>query len=307
MPEMVQRFHILTVDVEDWAQSTLNHDLPISYRVVANTHALLGLLDEANTRATFFILGKVAEAHPRLAGEIAAQGHEVATHGYSHESIQTMAEATFKAELHRSVEVLRQQSGQPVLGHRAADFSIYGQFLHFLELLSEEGLAYDSSIYPIRHPRYGVPGGWRHPHSIRCASGRTLIEFPLATIRLGGMTLPGAGGGYLRLFPYRWTSLTLRALGQQGFPGTCYLHPYELDTCEMNEIPYKVPTILRWSQSMNRRSVRSKLRKLLSTFQFVTMGQACEALRPEHLEVGLDLRTSPPVYSLWPQSVLPSL
>ena len=302
-----QRFHILTVDVEDWPQSTLNHNLPISYRVVANTHALLGLLNETNTRATFFILGKVAEAHPRLAGEIAAQGHEVATHGYSHESIQTMPESIFRDELHRSVEVLRQQSGQPVLGHRAADFAISSRFLHLLELLSEEGLAYDSSIYPIRHPRYGVPGALRYPHSIRCASGRTLIEFPLATIRLGGMTLPGAGGGYLRLFPYRWTRLTLRALEQQGFPGTCYLHPYEIDTCEMHEIPYKVPTILRWSQSMNRRSVRTKLRKLLSTFRFVPMGQACEALHPEHLEIGLDLRTSPPVYALWPNGVSPAL
>jgi polysaccharide deacetylase family protein (PEP-CTERM system associated) len=227
----------------------------------------------------------------------------VATHGYSHESIQKMPEAVFKAELHRSVDVLRQQSGQPVLGHRAADFAISGRFLHLLELLSDEGLAYDSSIYPIRHPRYGVPGALRYPHSIRCASGRTLIEFPLATIRLGRMTLPGAGGGYLRLFPYCWTRLTLQALAQQGFPGTCYLHPYELDTCEMHEIPYKVPTILRWSQSINRRSVRSKLRKLLTTFRFVSMGQAFEALHPEHLEIGLDLRTSPPVYALWPDSV----
>lgn len=202
--------HLLTVDVEDWPQSTLDHALPISHRVVASTHALLELLDDAGVRATFFVLGKVAEAYPTLARDIVAAGHEVGTHGYSHESVEAMPVGTFREELHRSVELLRQQTGHPVLGHRAADFSISSQSLHLLEYLGEEGLMYDSSIFPVRHPRYGVPGAWRMPHRVGCASGRTLIEFPLATYHVANMALPAAGGGYFRLFPFWWTRLTDR-------------------------------------------------------------------------------------------------
>lgn len=297
---MIQPFHLLTVDVEDWPQSTLDHSLPVGDRVVANTHAVLELLAEADVRATFFVLGKVAEAHQTLAREIAGAGHEVGTHGYSHESIETMPVTRFREELHRSVEMLRLQTGQPVLGHRAADFSISGRFLHLLEHLGEEGLAYDSSIFPVRHPRYGVPGAWRRPHRVRCASGRMLVEFPLATIRLAGMVLPAAGGGYLRLFPYWWTRLTLRTLEQEGSPATCYIHPYEMDISEMGEIPYQVPILLRWSQGANRRSVQPKLRRLLSEFRFITMGAACKELTAEHLAVGLDLSRPPAAYDLQP-------
>lgn len=298
---MMQPSHLLTVDVEDWPQSTLDHALPISNRVVANTHALLELLDEAGVRATFFVLGKVAEVHPRLAREIAAAGHEVGTHGYSHESIEAMPVATFREELHRSVEILRQQTGLPVLGHRAADFSISAQSLHLLEYLGEEGLTYDSSIFPVRHPRYGVPGAWRIPHRVRCASGRTLVEFPLATYHVARMVLPAAGGGYFRLFPYWWTRLTLRALERQGVPATCYLHPYELDISELNEIPYRVPTRLRWRQSTNRRSVRPKLRRLLVAFHFMPIATACQALSVESLALGLDLGKSPVCYGPEPE------
>ena len=295
---MLQPFHILTVDVEDWPQSTFDHSLPIRRRVVANTHALLNLLDEAGVRATFFVLGKVAEAHPTLAREITAGGHDIATHGYSHESLEAMPVARFKEELHRSVEILRQQTGKPVLGHRAADFSISSRSFHLLEHLCDEGLTYDSSIFPIRHPRYGVPGALRVPHRVRCASGRILVEFPLATVCLAGMVLPAAGGGYLRLFPYWWTRLALWTLQRAGSPATCYIHPYEFDTYEMAELPYRVPTLLRWSQSTNRRSVRPKLRRLLAGFRFMTMAAACEELGAAHLEVGLDFSSQPIPYGL---------
>lgn len=297
---MIQQFHLLSIDVEDWPQSTLNHALPIGDRVVANTHAILELLDEASVQATFFVQGKVAEVHPTLAPEIAAAGHEVGTHGYSHECVESMPVTRFREELHRSVDVLRQQTGQPVLGHRVADFSISGRILHYFEQLGEEGIAYDSSIFPIRHPRYGVPGAWRVPHLIQCASRKILVEFPLATIRLAGMVFPAAGGGYLRLFPYWLTRQSIRGLEQEGAPATCYIHPYELDLLESDEIPYQVPTLLRWSQFTNRRSVRPKLRRLLKEFRFITMARACEELETEHLEVGLDLSESHIAYSPQP-------
>ncbi len=298
---MTQPYHLFTVDVEDWPQSTLDHTLPIGTRVVANTHALLELLDEAKVRGTFFVLGKVAEAHPTLAREIAAAGHEIGTHGYSHESVEAMPVARFREELHRSVSMLRQQTGQPVVGHRAADFSISARSLHLLEYLSAEGLTYDSSIFPIRHPRYGVPGAWRTPHQVRCASGRMLVEFPMATLQVARMVLPVAGGGYLRLFPYWWTQLALRGMERAGRPATCYMHPYELDVTEFDEIPYQVPTQLRWTQSTNRKSVRAKLRRLLATFRFSTMAAACQMLQAAPLAIGLDLTTSPVAYGPQPE------
>lgn len=293
---MKPAFHIFTVDVEDWPQSTLDHSLPIGDRVVANTHRVLELLDEAGTKGTFFVLGKVAEAYPRLTRTIAAAGHEIATHGYSHRAVERMPPAMFREELHRSVDLLRQQTGLPVLGHRAADFSISGRSLHLLESLAEEGLIYDSSIFPVWTPRYGIPGAWRHPHRVRCASGRMLVEFPLATIPLSRTTLPAAGGGYLRLFPYCWTLLAFRVLEREGSLATCFVHPYEIDTAEMNEIPYRVPPLLRWSQEANRRSVRAKIRRLLSVFRFGTMAEACRQLLPERLDIALDLGTFPVEY-----------
>jgi polysaccharide deacetylase family protein (PEP-CTERM system associated) len=298
---MTPPYHLLTVDVEDWPQSTLDHTLPISERVVANTHAVLDLLAETGVQATFFVLGKVAEAHPTLARTIAAAGHEIGTHGYSHEAVATLPRARFQEELHRSVETLRQQTGHPVLGHRAADFSIAATALHLLEDLSAAGLTYDSSIFPIRHPRYGVPGAWRRPHYVRCASGRLLVEFPLATVQVARMVLPVAGGGYLRLFPYWWTRLALRTLERAGLPATCYLHPYELDVTELEEIPYPVPLRLRWSQRTNRKSVRAKLRRLVATFRFTTMAAACQELRTPPLAVGLDLTQAPIAYRPQPQ------
>jgi hypothetical protein len=136
---------------------------------------------------------------------------------------------------------------------------------------------------------------------VRCISGHLLVEFPLSTVRLAGMVLPAAGGGYFRLFPYWWTRLALQTFQRQRDPATCYFHPYELDTSEMAEIPYRVPTLLRWSQGANRRSVRSKLRKLLSGFRFRTMAGACQELPVEQLEVGLDLNRQPATYDPEPR------
>jgi hypothetical protein len=149
------------------------------------------------------------------------------------------------------------------------------------------------------NPRYGVPGAWRHPHRVRCASG-TLLEFPLATVRVAGLVLPAAGGGYLRLFPYAWTHLALRRLEAEGLPAACYVHPYEVDVREMKEIPYDVPPLLRWSQGTNRKSVRRKLQRLLSSFHFTTMAEACEELASSPVAVGLDLTGGAVAYSSRP-------
>lgn len=289
-------FHMLTVDVEDWPQSTFDHSLPISNRVVTNTHILLEILAKHGKQATFFILGKVAEVHPTLAREIAEAGHEIGTHGYSHHAIESLPRKIFQEELHRSVDILRQQIGKPILGHRAADFSISNHSLYLLEDMATEGLMYDSSIFPIRHPRYGVPEAWRKPHGIQCQSGKILLEFPVATFQLGNMRVPGAGGGYLRLFPYWWTKFTVRKLENEGYPATCYMHPYELDPREMQEIPYEIPFMLRLNQGLNRKSVKPKLEKLLSQYSFITMAEAAQRMQSKKITIGLDLRVSPLSY-----------
>jgi polysaccharide deacetylase family protein (PEP-CTERM system associated) len=290
---MSRSAHILTVDVEDWPQSTLDHSLPISERVVRNTLELLELMAETGARATFFVLGKVAERYPALARQIVAAGHEVATHGYSHESLESLTGTRFKDELHRALEILQDQTGLPVHGHRAADFSISERRLYFLEFLLEEGLSYDSSIFPIRHPRYGVRQASRYPHLIRGASRRVLVEFPPATMKLGRVILPGAGGGYFRLFPYWWTQITLWSMEHSNYPATCYFHPYEIDAEEIREIPYHVPALLRLSQFLNRGTVKEKLRRLMRNFSFMTMIDAYRSLDCTNLPVALDLSVLP--------------
>jgi polysaccharide deacetylase family protein (PEP-CTERM system associated) len=293
--QVAEPFHLLTVDVEDWPQSNINHSLPIGNRVLANTHALLELMNDANVQATFFVLGKVAEAHPNLAREIVAAGHEVGTHGYSHDAIESIPTARFREELHRSVDLLRQQTGRPVLGHRAADFSISRHSLHLLECLADERIIYDSSIFPIYHPRYGVPEAPGEPHLVRCTSKSILIEFPPATLKLPRLRLPVAGGGYLRLFPYWVTKFALKRIHREGSLATCYMHPYELDTFERKHIPYPMPFRLRWTQFINRRSVRCKVIRLLKEFRFITMEQACRLLA-RRLKVALDLGKQPVAY-----------
>jgi hypothetical protein len=128
-----------------------------------------------------------------------------------------------------------------------------------------------------------------------------LIEFPMATIHVARLVLPVAGGGYFRLFPYWWTRLALRAMERERIPATCYLHPYEIDVTELEEIPYQVPMLLRWSQGTNRKSVRAKLRQLFSAFHFTTMAAACTVLQAQPLAIGLDLSRSPVTYSPQPK------
>lgn len=293
--QIIEPFHLLTVDVEDWPQSTLNHALPIGKRVVSNTQALLEIMNDAKVTATFFVLGRVAETHPNLAREIAAAGHELGTHGYSHEPIEGIPTARFREELHRSVDLLRQQTGCRVIGHRAADFSISRHSLHLLDCLMDEGLVYDSSIFPIHHPRYGVPEAPRVPHLVLSKSRSTLIEFPPATLKLQRLTLPVAGGGYFRLFPYWLTKFALKRIQGEGSLATCYMHPYELDIAEKEYIPYPLPLRLRWTQFVNRRSVKCKVIRLLKEFRFVTMEQACRLLSRK-LKIALDLGKKPVAY-----------
>jgi polysaccharide deacetylase family protein (PEP-CTERM system associated) len=257
----------LTVDVEDWPQSTLDLDLPITQRFVRSTVRLLDILARRRVRATFFVLGKAAEAFPEIVPLIASAGHEVASHGYSHVPVWRLTPDAFAVDLRRAREIIEPLARAPLLGYRAPDFSIGARNLWALDVLRAEGLRYDSSIYPIRNPRYGVPGAPLAPYEV--ADG--FLEFPLATVELGGTRWPVAGGGYLRLAPYRLTRWALQRINSEGRPGVVYLHPYELDPTELDELPYRIPLRLRVTQGLNRHQTAAKLDALLSDFAFAPM------------------------------------
>lgn len=264
--------NVLTVDVEDWYQSTYDLDAPISDRVVRNTRRLLELFDECGVRATFFVLGLVCEKYPHLIAEIKAGGHELATHGYSHRPVNRMSRRQFAEDIKRSLDLIQGTAGERVYGYRAPDFSIDTGSLWALEVLIENGIHYDSSIFPIRNSRYGIRGWYRFPHRIEFDEQGAIIEFPLSTLRVGGYTFPFVGGGYSRLLPGWLIELGIRKLNQARQSAVVYLHPYETDPDEMDELRTIVPLRVRLSQGFNRKAIPSRLRSLVRTLHFSTMG-----------------------------------
>ncbi len=244
-------------------------------RVRRNTVALLDLFDEMEVRATFFVLGWVAEREPGLVREIAARGHEIGSHGYSHRFVYDQSPAEFREETRRSRRVLQDTSGQPVLGYRAASFSIVRQSLWALDVLVEAGFRYDSSVFPVRHDRYGLPGAPRGIHRAKTPSGAELIEFPPSTVRVAGITLPVAGGGYLRLLPRLVSHWAIRRLNvRDRMPAMVYLHPWEIDPGQPR-IRGTLSNRLRHYTGL--RSMRSKLRELVERFRFGPLVEALEA------------------------------
>jgi polysaccharide deacetylase family protein (PEP-CTERM system associated) len=246
------------VRFEDWPQ--------YSSRVAANTRKISDILDERNVKATFFILGWVAERFPALVKRLAADGHEIATHGYAHQMVYTQTPAEFEADLAHSIAVLSDLSGQPILGYRAPTYSIIEDSFWAFEILMRHKIRYDSSIFPITHDRYGVPNAERFPYTIQGKNGGILLEFPLSTLQVGKWNLPVAGGGYLRLFPYWLLKQSLRRLNRQRRAGIIYLHPWELDP-EQPRIR-NIPLSTRFRHYINLHSTAAKLRRLIHDFEF---------------------------------------
>ena len=264
----------LTVDVEDYFHvtafaGTISRNDWDNYplRVVNSTRRLLELFDSCGVRATFFILGWVAERLPDLVREIAAQGHEVACHGYSHQLVYNQTPGEFRAETLRSKALLEDIIQAPVLGYRAASYSITGRSLWALDVLAEAGFSYDSSIFPVRHDRYGIPGSPEFPHELKTPAGHALVEFPLSTARVLGFRLPVAGGGYFRLYPYRLTKFGLSQINKMNRPFIFYLHPWEIDPGQP-----RVPASLlsRFRHYNNLDKCESRLRRLMEDFSFDT-------------------------------------
>jgi polysaccharide deacetylase family protein (PEP-CTERM system associated) len=265
----------LTIDFEDWYQGLeIPHTDWQGYedRLPESGRRLLRLLAEAGVRATFFVLGRVAEMHPELVREIVADGHEIGTHGWSHTLVYRMRPQEFGDELRRSIRLLEDLGGRPVIGHRAPFFSITRQSLWALEILAEAGIRYDSSVFPVRNYRYGIEDAERWPHTIT-AGPRQIVEFPISTWRIGGRNLPIAGGAYFRILPYGFTRQGLRAVNREGHAAVFYLHPWELDP----EHPrIRLPRRIALTHYANLRSTAGRLRRLLRDFRFAPMKEVLD-------------------------------
>lgn len=260
----------LTVDFEDWYQGieiAPDEWSRFEDRIVGSGRRMLNCLAEAGVRATFFVLGAVAERHPELVREIAAAGHEVGTHGWSHTFVYRLAPAVFRDELRRSIQLLESLAGQKVVGHRAPYFSITRESLWALDILAEEGIGYDSSVFPVVNYRYGIPDAPRWPYEIRTAGG-PLREFPISTVRVLGRNLPIAGGAYFRILPYAVTRAAFGVLNREGRPAVFYLHPWELDPGHPR-IP--LPRRVAATHYANLASTEPRLRRLLRELRFAPM------------------------------------
>jgi polysaccharide deacetylase family protein (PEP-CTERM system associated) len=292
---MSRVINAMTVDVEDYFHASA-FDRVVSReswatresRVVGNTEVLLECFERADVKATFFILGWVAERFPQLVRDIASGGHEVASHGFHHQLIYTLTLEQFREDVRRAKAAIEDASGRQVRGYRAPSFSIVHPSLWALDVLIEEGYSYDASIFPIRHDRYGIPDAPRGTHLIdrnrrkqerraqernssrRAAAPatRNIIEVPAATVRLGNRNLPIAGGGYFRLLPYAWTHWGMTRANASGEPVVFYIHPWEIDP-EQPRLPVGRVTRRRHYGGLNK--TLDRLERLFTDFAFSTV------------------------------------
>ena len=263
----------MSIDVEDYfhvsafAAALDRANWPkFESRVERNTHRLLDLFDEHNTRSTFFVLGWVTERYPELIRELHRRGHEVACHGLTHELVYKQTPEVFRDETLRSKAMLEDLTGVAVLGYRAASYSITRASWWALDILTDLGFVYDSSIFPVYHDLYGVPDAPREPHKVGAA--RRLLEVPLTTVPFAGQRLPCAGGGYFRLLPYGLFRWGLQRVNREGMPAVFYMHPWEIDPGQPR---IKASLKSRFRHYTNLERTEGRLRRLLQEFRWDRM------------------------------------
>lgn len=274
--ESFKLINAFTVDVEDYFQVESfsgvidrNSWNARPCRVETNTRRILDVLDSKNVKGTFFILGWIAKRYPELVREVARRGHEIASHGMSHKLIYKQSHDEFRSETLDSKKLLEDIVQQPLLGYRAATYSITRQSLWALDTLVEAGYKYDSSIFPMRHDRYGIPDASSWPGVITTPSGATFVEFPISTYKTMGLTIPVAGGGYFRLFPYLFTRFCLGQINKSGHEFLFYMHPWEIDVDQPRIDGVSRFTKFRHYNNLDK--FESRMENLLDDFKFTTM------------------------------------
>jgi len=269
--------HAMTIDVEDYfhVSAFANTIKPADWdnwpsRVEKNTRKLLTLFAEADIKATFFVLGWVAERFPSIVKEIDEAGHEIASHGYSHQLIYNQSPKIFKQETQKSKDILEKIIQRPVTGYRAASYSITAKSFWALDILAELGFTWDSSIFPVHHDRYGVAGSPTEPYTVETPDGHRLSEFPLTTAKVLGMPIPAAGGGYFRQYPYalsKW--LFNRASLNGNKPLIFYLHPWEVDPDQPRVVGASALSNFRHYTNLQR--CEARLVQMMKDFSFTTV------------------------------------
>ncbi|MBI4774030.1 MAG: DUF3473 domain-containing protein [Deltaproteobacteria bacterium] len=297
--------HALSIDVEDYFHvhafsAVIKEEHWSHYRGTLQRQipTLLDILDEFETKATFFVLGWVAEHYPALVRECRVRGHELASHGHAHQAIYLNGEEHFRADVTRGKTILEDLLGEPVLGYRAPGYSIVRSTLWALPLLRELGFVYDSSIFPIHHDYYGIPGARKTPFILKPANsdlldqitGRSspvphareghpsdyLVEFPIATLPIGRLNLPVSGGGYFRFWPYAFTRYALKKIERNVGPFVFYLHPWEL--CASLPNVRGAPPRSRIRTRLNTKGTEQKFRRLLQDFRFLPVKEVIRNL-----------------------------
>jgi len=281
----------LSVDVEEYYHSIEfetafpgEHRYSLPSRVEESTEQVLSLLGSLGVHATFFTVGQVAEAHPKLIRQVREAGHEIACHSYHHKFVSCQTPDEFRRDVQRAKGILEDLTGKAVIGYRAPNYSISPDQAWAYDILLKEGFLYDSSIYPIRHDRYGWPNAPRFPHEIRNDGLRKLIEFPIGTTRVLGKNLPIGGGGYFRALPVGWFKNRIQRVNKrEGQPVMFYFHPWELD-------PQQPYPSMPWYHSLRHyigiEGLKAKLLRLLQSCHFSTV-QDVLGLQVE-TEVGRD-------------------
>jgi len=263
--------NILQIDVEDWyCDLDINEWGGYENRVVLATDKILSILKETDNKATFFILGYVAEKFPELVKKIEKQGHEIASHGYSHKRITLQTQEDFEKDLLKSIAILEKITGKKIKGYRAPQFTIIKETLWAIDILKKHGLEYDSSVFPVRTPLYGIPDAPLYPYAIGNKQDKDVskdfLEVPLSVYKIPFIkkNIPIAGGFYLRFFPYFFLNYAIKKINKSGNVAVCYIHPWELDI--------GMPKInkFKWYHYYNIKSAEHKFRKLLKDFKFIS-------------------------------------
>ena len=274
--------HVLSFDVEEhfqvaafWSAARRREWDQLASRVESNTRKIADLLSEHSTKATFFVLGWVAERHTDLVKDLAQQGHEIASHGYGHELVYTQTPTQFREDVRRSKQILEDLIGRQVLGYRAPNFSITSQTEWAIPVLIEEGYRYDSSIYKRFRSTQGSRVAGAGTYQFETEAG-TIWEVSPSTMNACGLQLPVAGGGYFRLFPYAASKMFLKNLEKQGSQLVMYLHPWELDP---EQPRMNGPVLSKVRHYLNLGKTEQRLRWLLQDFSFAPINEVVRPIR----------------------------
>ena len=283
-----RRRHVLSFDVEEYfhveaaARAVARADWEgWESRLAPAVDRILPMLADHGATATFFILGWVAQRQPALVAQIARAGHEIASHGMSHQMIHRLSPNAFGRELADSKKLLEDLSATPVVGYRAPTFSVTHETAWAIDELAAAGYEYDSSVFPVRHDRYGVPEAPRWAHWAVGPGGGRVLEVPPLTLRAGGANLPVGGGGYLRLLPAAVLAWGLAAAGRAGQAGVIYVHPWEFDPGQPR---MPLGRLSQWRHRVNLHRTESKVRWLLKRHDFRDFRQCLAAFRSSATE-----------------------